>query len=241
LPPEPQRIEFQAEDGAPLVGEYFPAGVNPAPALILMHQMGSNRKVWQDLGMVSWLTNRATGGGGLFSPLRQSDLWPPMPQGFTFAVFTFDFRTHGESGGAVNERSDFLMDAKAALETVKGLPGIDPQRLALIGASIGADAAVDVCVHGCLGGLSLSPGSYLEVSYPEVVAEMALDSKPAWCLANKGDAHSAQTCESATGDTYRKILYPGSAHGTNMLVTGLDPEVGQVILDFLLLVFGVPG
>ncbi len=31
LPPEPQRIEFQAEDGTKLVGLYYPAAVNPAP------------------------------------------------------------------------------------------------------------------------------------------------------------------------------------------------------------------
>ena len=131
------------------------------------------------------------------------------------------------------------MDVEAALEVVKGLEGVDAERLALIGASIGADAAVDVCVQGCRGGLSLSPGNYLEVTYSNVVAEMAQDGKPAWCIAAQDDSHSAQTCDSASGDNYRKGIYPGHEHGTNMLVPGLEPNVGQVILDFLLLTFGI--
>src|SRR3990167_1500259 len=35
LPPDPQRIEFEAEDGTKLVGYYFPAAVNPAPMVVL--------------------------------------------------------------------------------------------------------------------------------------------------------------------------------------------------------------
>lgn len=237
---EEQRIEFEAEDGVSLVGSYFPARFSPAPTVILMHQAGSDRRAWEQAGLVAWLQNRGNGGGGaLFAPSLGASLWPSMPGSLSFAVFTFDFREHGESGGAFESGSDFLVDAKAALQRVKEFPGVDPERIVMIGASIGADAAVDACVEGCLGGLSLSPGSYLDVDYAEVVAEMTLDGKPAWCLASEDDHYSADTCKSASGDAYRSIIYAAGGHGESLLIPGLDPDIGQVFLDFLLLAFGI--
>jgi len=238
LPETEQRLEFESEDGVSLVGSYFPAAVNPSPAVILMHQAASQRGTWVDLGLVAWLRNLPGGGGALFAPPQSAALWPPMSTELSFAVFSFDFREHGESNGVAMSGSDFLVDAKAAFNLVKGLPGVDPERIALIGASIGADAAVDTCVAGCLGGLSLSPGSYLDVSYPEVVAELGLDGKPAWCLASELDSYSANTCRSASGDTYRMVLFPEGGHGEALLVPGMVPDVGQLVLDFLILAFG---
>jgi hypothetical protein len=237
LPANGRRIEFQAEDGVALVGSYFPSAASLAPTVILMHQAGSDRSTWEEISMVAWLQNRGQGGGALFVPALGASLWPEMPSGVSFAVFTFDFREHGESGGAAESGSDFLVDAKAAFRQVQGLEGVDPERIVMIGASIGADAAVDACVSGCLGALSLSPGNYLDVSYAEVVTEMGLDGKPAWCLASEEDAFSANTCKSASGDTYRSIVYQQGGHGESLLVSGLDPAIGQVIQDFLLLAF----
>ncbi len=56
LPAEPQRVEFQAEDGKKLVGYYYPAAVNPAPAVILMHWAGGDERDW--LAIAPWLQNR---------------------------------------------------------------------------------------------------------------------------------------------------------------------------------------
>ncbi len=231
-PPQAQRIEFKAEDGAQLVGDYYPAASDPAPLVILMHQMGSDRKVWVQKGLVDWLHSGVASSN---SPVA----WPALPQGTSFAVFAFDFRGHGESKGQSGEVADFLSDAKAAINTASALPGVDAQRIVLIGASIGADAAVDVCTDGCRGALSLSPGSFLGVPYTDVVAELALDNKPAWCLAAADDKPSTQTCLEAGGNTYRNYIYPGEAHGAELLVPGLDPDVGQVFLDFLKLAFGL--
>jgi hypothetical protein len=58
-------------------------------------------------------------------------------------------------------------------------------------------------------------------------------------VAAVDDKIPAQACLDAGGNTYRNYLYPGAAHGTNLLVPGLDPDIGQVFLDFLKLVFGM--
>ena len=229
-PPASQQIEFMAEDGTQLMGTYYPPLSEPAPAVILMHQFGSNRTTWGTNGMAAWLQNPSVG---------QDELWPATETMPSLAVFSFDFRGHGDSGGSKQgERADFLSDAKAALTTVKELPGVDPQKIILIGASIGADAAIDVCIQGCLGALSFSPGSYLDVSYPEVVAELGLDQKPAWCLAAEDDNFSADTCKSAAGESYRSIIYAQGGHGEALIKSGMDPDIGELVVEFFSLVLG---
>jgi len=239
LPPEPQRIEFQAEDGEPLVGTYYPAAVNPAPVVVLMHWAPGDQQDWVEIAR--WLQNRGqtsavSGQAGL--PWLDPSWFPPMPDDLSFAVFTFDFR--GCTGGCAQmDQAGWLLDAIAAVETARELPGVDPDRLAAIGASIGADGAVDACGEGCLGGLSLSPGSYLNVAYDEAVEALGDEdpAKPAWCLAAEGDGQSAQACRSASGDHYWMHIHPGDAHGMLLITPDTDPDTLVVMLDFLRLVF----
>lgn len=246
LPPDPQRIEFQAADGTRLVGYYYPAAVKPAPVIVLMHQLGTTQQDWVTRGLVHWLQNRGRDGGALTAPAK--GIYPPLPAGTSFAVFTFDFRGMGESLPAMPERmtgdefnqwvAGWLSDAQAAVAQARALPDVDPDRLALIGASIGADAAVDVCDVGCLGALSLSPGSYLNISYPEAVQKVDGAGKPTRCLASEGDTDSAEACRAAQGAHYQAFVYPGKDHGMWLLKAGLDPDVGQVLLEFLKTAFG---
>ena len=108
-----------------------------------------------------------------------------------------------------------------------------------IGASIGADGAVDACGDGCLGAMSLSPGSYLLVPYDEAVAEIDGAGKPAWCLAAEGDAESAPACQSASGDHYRMVMYDGSDHGMMLIRPDTDPLTMELVLEFLKLALGL--
>ncbi len=242
LPPDPQRIEFEAEDGTKLVGLYYPAAVNPAPVVVMMHWAGGDKNDWMMLGMAQWLTNRGLPTDMVvFSPEVLAKLYPPMPEGLSFGAFVFDFRGFGESGGPKNQflPSGWLMDSKAAVARAKTLPGVDPNRVAAIGGSIGADGAVDGCVDGgCVGAISLSPGSYFNLPYAQAVTALDQQGVPVYCFAAEGDRESAPTCKSAKGDHYTMTLYPGSQHAYGLLVPGLDPDIGQTILDFFLLVFG---
>lgn len=238
LPPEPQRVEFQAADGQQLEGLYYPAAVNPAPAVVLMHWAPGDQRDWA--AIVPWLQNRGVAVEPGSAPWLDPTWFPPMLEGVSFAVFTFNFR--GCEGGCKSfDRAGWLLDAQAAMATVKTLPGVDATRIAAIGASIGADGAADACGEGCLGALSLSPGDYLTVPYADAVAAMqkADPPKPAWCLAAQGDTPSALACRAATGEHYRAFTYPGNEHGLMLLQPGMDPETMGLILDFLRLVFGI--
>jgi dienelactone hydrolase len=227
LPPEPQHIEFQATDETVLQGTYYPSSEAGAPIVVLMHWARGDQTDW--VGYALWMQNR-----GL---LQEALPVPEIPQGVSLAVFTFDFRGFGGGGQPAFNPEGWLLDAQAAVETARSLPGVDPTLLATIGASIGSDGAVDACGEGCQGALSLSPGSYLGVPYAQGVE--SINAHPVWCLASEGDAESAPTCRSASGEQYRLIIYPGSAHGMDLLTPGFEPDTGQVILDFLELVFGL--
>jgi hypothetical protein len=134
--------------------------------------------------------------------------------------------------------SDYLMDARAALAVVRGLPGIDPQRIALIGASLGADTAADLCQEGCVGALGLSPGGHTGIPYTDAIAQMNQLGKPAWCVASSGDTRAARACVSASGELYRSLVYSGSsAHGVDLLVPGFNPDITVIFREFILQVF----
>lgn len=240
LPAIGQRVAFEAEDGTSLLGEYFPAIQRPAPAIILMHQMGSNRRVWVRKGVVAWLNNSREEALIATAESAGALKWLPLPENTSFAVFIFDFRGHGESQGGSREMSDYLMDVRAAMAVVRGFPGVDPDRIALIGASIGADAAAGGCTDGCLGALSISPGGFLGTPYPQVVADLSQNGKKAWCLAASGDRDSARACAEADGQGYSRLVYSGkSAHGFDLLVPGLDPDITRVFRNFVFQVFGL--
>ncbi|MFN2305024.1 MAG: hypothetical protein ACK2TV_14935, partial [Anaerolineales bacterium] len=89
---------------------------------------------------------------------------------------------------------------------------------------------------GCLGTLSLSPGSYLTLPYAEVVEKLGNETppKPAWCFFATGDTVSKETCQSAMGDHYRMVEWlGGSWHGMELIDPALDPNALLLILDWL--------
>lgn len=235
-PQDAQRVEFEASDGAVLVGYYYPASVPNAPVVVLMHWARGDQTDWQNNGMIAWLQNRG-GDGGMQAPSRQSAIYPVLPDGTSFAVFTFDYRGYGESPGNFNDAGGVL-DSEAAYETVKNLEGVDGERMAGIGSSIGADGVVDACAAGCLGALSLSPGSYLGIVYTDMIKVLDSAGKPVTCIASEGDGRSATACKGAAGEHYTTVIYPGSAHGDQLLQPPNIPEgIGQEIYDWLAIVF----
>ncbi|MBT3338527.1 MAG: hypothetical protein HN855_11100 [Anaerolineae bacterium] len=238
-PPDGQRVEFQSTDGTALVGYYYPAAIPDAPVVVLMHWAGGDQTDWQNNGMIAWLQNRGANGGKDQSLSLQSAIYPVMPEGVSFAVFTFDFRGFGESSGSFDPTGG-MMDAEAAYAIVKTLSSVDPTRIAGIGSSIGADAVVDACVEGCLGAFSLSPGGYLGIPYPVAVKMLDDVEKPVTCVASEDDHTSVAACDSAMGNYYQSMIYPGSAHGDELLQAPNNPDgIGELIFDWLALLFGI--
>ena len=240
LPPaDPLSLTFAAADGTQLAGTFYAPLSAPAPVVVLMHQFGSTQHQWDDIAR--WLQ---TG-----TPPAGADWLPALPEGLTFAVFTFDFRGHGESEGQTSMDNGLLMDAQAALAFAKTQSGADPTRVITLGTSIGSDGAVDACIRlngseiaepqehqACLGAMSLSPGNFIGVDYTNAANALLGDPHFAtiYCLASEGDGSSPATCNSVTGERYRAVIFPGNAHGVDLLKPGLDPDMGILILEFLM-------
>lgn len=123
------------------------------------------------------------------------------------------------------------------MKTAQGLEGVDPARVVAIGASIGADGAIDACAEGCLGALSLLPGDYLDKSYSDEVRRLGLEQKTAWCVTSARDGVSF-VCENASGDFFQKFIYEQDGHGISFFEKDFNPKVTQIIFDLLQLVFG---
>ncbi|MBU0705541.1 MAG: hypothetical protein KKC18_16965 [Chloroflexi bacterium] len=249
LPPEPQEFEFQAADGQVLLGTYYPAAVNPAPMVVLMHWAPGDGGDWIEIAY--WLQNRGLGGQtDPAAPWLDPSWFPKIPSEWeeqSFGVFTFTFR--GCEGGCSSfDPPGWLLDAQAAMETARALEGVDPQRIVAAGASIGADGAPDGCFwlnqqyeNSCLGGFSFSPGGYLTVPYADAVNELGAEQppKPDWCLFAVEDTDSAQACQSASGDNYRMVQYEGALHGMMLIDPNVEPDALLLLLEFMGLSLGL--
>ena len=242
--PNPIRQTFMAEDGRQLVGYFYPAWKPNAPVVVLMHQFQSDQATWQKSPIVAWLQNWPV-PPGQGSPTRSANgLLPSMPAELSFAVFTFDFRGHGESlpadlgdDGYRKHAEEFLMDARAAYQTARQMPGVDPDRVIGIGTSIGADAAVDVCGAGCAGAFSISPGSFLKVEYGPAARELLNEGKPVRCMYAVNDPPSPETCWSVPqSDNYKIFAYGGKKHGMTFVVLPrkMEEDFGANLLAFLM-------
>jgi hypothetical protein len=106
-----------------------------------------------------------------------------------------------------------------------------------IGASIGADGAIDGCAGGaCIGVISLSPGNYIGMDYTQAL--MAAGDIPIACVASQGDGPSPGLCAAgmevaeATGK-FQMQIYEGSAHGMAMFPLDQEPNLLDFVLEFI--------
>lgn len=224
LPTEPQREAFQLADGTTVVATFYPPRVVPAPGVLLVHQRGMDRTAWEPLiqALQGEISRSASTKAG------------DQPN---YAVLAIDVPGHGESGGSFSPQST-LEATRLALQFVRALPGVDKDRVVIIGASIGADAAVDECKEGCIGAVSLSPGSFLGVDYN--TALVAMGDRPVLCAASKGDGPSSATCEAgktAGLKNYQAQIYDGGAHGNALILQNAEvkpsPQPLPLIMEWL--------
>lgn len=255
LPAAPQAHAIFSDDGILLSGTFYPAANCNAPLVLLFHQYGSSSEQWLDLA--GWLQNRsgelsAVPRGLLASPAKQYSWFPVMPDGLSFNVFTLDFRGHGQSksSGESFDGAGYIVDAQNALAFARALPLVDSGNIITIGTSIGADAAAAACLaidgtavadfqvnQGCVGILSLSPGNYLGVNYIEMVTRLSETpfNVQVYCVASVEDNGSPDNCRADVPGNFLGIIYPDRGdHGIALFREDLDPNIGDLVLEFLL-------
>ncbi len=211
LVPFPAEEPFEvlaSSDRLRLRGTLFRAAQEPAPAVLLLHMLGGRKEDWLPL----------------VTPLQQA--------GYT--VLAMDLRGHGVTGGAPDwelARED-AVDMLAALRAVEG---VDPSRVGVVGASIGANLSLVGCAASpfCRTAILLSPG----LDYHGVTTEGAVEQlgeRPLLIVASQEDVYSAQSSQTLDGlasGPHELVLYDGAGHGTAMLRA--ESSLAEVIRAWL--------
>jgi hypothetical protein len=237
----PMIVSFLAPDDVLVDARYFPAAFDQAPFAVFLHQYNhDNVEQWEAFGY--WLNNRVPVDAPTGDALYQDPSWfPELADEFNMSVLTFPFRgcEMGGCQGAPQDHDGWISDAQGALAFGFEVPTIAPDLIVAIGTSIGADAAVEACQRiqadgfNCAGVLAISPGGYMGNDFSAGVAWLAEVGVPVWCYAAEGDSESAQTCEAAQGDGFEVILVAGSAHGIQLADPDIEPNLPEVIVQFL--------
>lgn len=177
--PTPCRdVLFKSGDGTELHGWFLEAEGGADSALgTLLHCHGNAQNITSHVGQVRWLTAHG------------------------FNVFTFDYRGYGRSQGAPS-RQGIHEDANAALTRLRTLEGVDPERIVVIGQSLGGAIALALVGEGNRAGvrglvIDSSFASYVSVantvfgdspfSIPLVSCLVSDDHAPSPNLKNRGD------------------------------------------------------
>lgn len=202
-----ERVGFRAADGVTLSGTIYVPDRHPAPAVVLVHMLHRSGGDWTPLA----------------EPLRAAG----------FVVLAIDLRGHGASGGAVDEGnlSVLVKDVAAGAAWLKSHPDVDPQRLGMVGASLGANlvvlaAAADSSVRSVA---LLSAG----LDYRGVRTEAAfkkIAERPTLLVAGTNDPYAVRSArELATaGPNARSLLLTDGGHGTMMFFRSSE-LIGQLV------------
>jgi uncharacterized protein len=138
-----------------------------------------------------------------------------------YAVFTFDFRGHGETEGETN--AGLLdEDLRAAIAYVQSL---GKERVYLVGASMGGTTSLVVAQEGdVVAVVGLSPPAQFEDQ--DALAAVPLVTAPKLLIASEGDAPSLMFDDlvEAAAPPKDVQMYPGIAHGTALLCQPECPD-----------------
>lgn len=209
--PQPTQVtlemEFTAPDGLLIAATYYAAVRRPAPTVILLHMVGSNKEAWQPL-----VGKLQTAG---------------------YNAVAIDLRGHGATGGTV-DWVKAQQDILSVYQQVSVLPNVTPTRISIIGANVGANLAITACatLESCRSVVLLSPSlDYFGVTTGDAMTSLTI---PALIVASRNDASSGEASARLNGlgsGDRRLILNDGDVHGTNLLTS--QPDLGDTIIQWL--------
>jgi pimeloyl-ACP methyl ester carboxylesterase len=179
-----------------------------SPAVILLHMLRRSKSDWDSIA--KWL----------------------QTNGYT--VIVPDLRGHGQSAGNWEQFTpeDFnkMTYDVAAVKSVLQNEGADTKKLAIIGASIGANIAFNYAAgdQDVRTIILLSPG----MEYRGVSVASTKFNKPFLVVASKDDEYSAQSAQAIiqSNPTAQILMYEDAGHGTNMFIKN---DLAPNILEWL--------
>ncbi len=216
-----EEIGIETEDGWRLAATYLPAKGKPGGGVVLIHMLSRKRADWLNLMET-----------------------PPAPAGL--ATLSYDIRGHGESRklkGRSPSFKDFnendwaaaVKDAAAAVRKLGEISGLPRGRIALLGASIGCNIALNYAAGDPeIRALTLlSPGlDYRGLRTLDALKRYG--GRPLFLVASSEDKYayfsSAELEKAARGPKLFRRL-SGAGHGTQMLRA--DPALAGKVAAWL--------
>ena len=205
-----ENLTLTTSDGVKLVVDFYtPESLIDKPdVLILVHEAYLDRSSWDGFTIAA--------------------------QENGYAVITLDLRGHGQSGGDLVFDEAMDHDIDAVLDWISASPDLNVDRVAIAGASVGANLALRAGArHPQIKSLVLlSPGmNYWEIGIENAILDYG--RRPLLLVASEGDAYSATSVQrlNEIGRGYDKlVIFPGAAHGTEM-IRG-QPDLSLLMLDW---------
>jgi dienelactone hydrolase len=214
-----QKVRFKTEDGLEIVGNFFPAEKNDAPAVVLLHMMPETKESWNNFAV----------------KLNQEG----------FECLAIDLRGHGESqGGPVGSKSFSDAEHMASINDVVGAvgffidKGIPIEKISLVGASIGANLSITFqSEHPQIkSSILLSPGlNYRGVETEHTAKKIKEDQAIYLVAGGEGDDYSTETVKKlynlASCHNKEIKVFGEAGHGTDILEA--EPGLANEIIDWL--------
>jgi fermentation-respiration switch protein FrsA (DUF1100 family) len=153
---EYEDVNFKSADGVMLHGWFLPAQGKAKGTVLFLH--GNAENISTHILSVYWLPGRG------------------------YNVFMFDYRGYGRSQGQADV-AGALADAEAALRTLTARPDIDPDRIVVLGQSLGGALAISAVAQSQLRGqIKAVIADSAFSSYNTITREKMAGFWPTWPL-----------------------------------------------------------
>ena len=224
------KVIFKTKDSVEIHGLYAPTENPRAPAVLLLHMMPAGKETWREFQ----------------GKLREAG----------FQSLAVDERGHGESVWRNGERIDYknftdaeqqekILDVEAAARFLAE-QGVEPGQIAIAGASIGANLALQYQAdHGEIKAtVLLSAGIDYKGIKTEPLSRRILPEQSVFLSGAKEDVRSsgascadaAQTLFNLLPSKNKKIaVFEGKEHGTDLFIA--HPEMMDNIIKWLREIF----
>lgn len=200
-----ETTRFETQDGVTLVGDVYRPTASPKGGVLLIHMLPADRSSWQEFG--SLLAER----GYLALAIDLRGHGESTSQGTTTLDFqTFSDAEHQQSSLDVEAATTWLLDQ-----------GIPLSRIGLVGASIGANLALEKIAKTpeIRWAVLLSPGLVYKGLATPPLLERLRPTQRLLLVASQDDPYAYQTITDlaalSPGETRLRQL-AGAGHGTTM-------------------------
>jgi dienelactone hydrolase len=201
-------MSFVTTDGTMIAGTFYGAPAKPAPTVLLLPMFGAGRQSWAAFAV----------------QLQQAG----------YNALAVDLRGQGGSGGTV-DWTKAPSDTIQVLTRLREITAVDPMRISVVGASVGANLGLVGCVSVtfCKSLVLISPGlDYGGIKTADAI--VSYGAKPILIIGSRADkptgTDSPALDKLAMGD-HTLQLFDGTVHGTALFNT--QPSLPQQIIQWL--------